>query len=66
MISTTRTPNQRIAAGCTESLSQRSSAETIGHASVAAGFIETCPKALTELPCAGPSRGAAGAAGGGE
>ena len=65
MISTTRTPNQRIAAGCTESASQRSSAETIGQASVAAGFIATGPNALTEFPCAGPSRGKAGAAAGG-
>ncbi len=55
-----RAPNQRFAAGCTESASQRSSAETIGQAKVAAGRIATGPKALTELPCTGPSRGSAG------
>src|SRR5580698_11394703 len=61
LISTTRAPNQRIAAGCTESASQRSSTETIGQASVAVGFTATGPNALTELPIefpgAGPSRG---------
>jgi hypothetical protein len=35
LISTTRAPNQRWAAGCTESESQRSSTETSGQASVA-------------------------------
>src|SRR5580704_19413875 len=59
LISTTRTPNQRIAAGCTDSASQRSSTETIGQASVAVGFTATGPNAFTG-PCAGPSRGSAG------
>jgi hypothetical protein len=37
LISTTCWPNQRTAAGCTESLTKRSSIETNGQARVAAG-----------------------------
>src|SRR6476660_3005622 len=37
LISVTGVPNQRIAAGCTPSLTQWSSAETIGQARVAGG-----------------------------
>src|SRR5262249_28313463 len=41
LISTTGEPNQRIAAGCTEPAIQRSSSDTIGHASVAGGLTAT-------------------------
>jgi hypothetical protein len=57
LISTTRMPNQRWAAGCTDSANQRSSIDTIGQASVAAGFTDTGPTAPTESPRGGPSRG---------
>jgi hypothetical protein len=51
-----------MAAGCTESASQRSSAETIGQASVAVGFSATGPTAVTGLPRSGPRRGSGAAA----
>src|SRR5256884_7491811 len=41
LISATGEPNQRIAAGCTAPVIQRSSSETIGHASVADGLTAT-------------------------
>ena len=41
--------NQRIAAGCTESITQRSSADTIGQASVAAGWIDAHPEYHSDL-----------------
>src|SRR5262245_29137029 len=41
LISATGEPNQRIAAGCTAPVIQRSSSETIGHASVAGGLTAT-------------------------
>ena len=41
MISTTGERNQRIAAGCTAPAIQRSSSDTIGHASVAGGLTAT-------------------------
>src|SRR6516165_1561094 len=41
LISATGAPNQCIAAGCTAVAIQRSSSETIGHASVAGGLTAT-------------------------
>jgi hypothetical protein len=41
LISATGEPNHRIAAGCTAPVIQRSSSETIGHASVAGGLTAT-------------------------
>src|SRR5262245_25173890 len=41
LISATGEPNQRIAAGCTAPAIQRSSSDTIGHASVAGGLTAT-------------------------
>jgi hypothetical protein len=55
VISATGAPNQRIAAGCTELVIQRSSSETIGHASVAAGLTETGVNPAAGVPAAGPS-----------
>ena len=45
-ISITASPNQRCAAGCTAFVTHRSSAETIGHASVAAGATAAGPDAI--------------------
>ena len=55
MISATGAPNQRIAAGCTELVIHRSSSETMGHASVAAGLTETGVNGAAGAPVAGPS-----------
>jgi hypothetical protein len=63
LISATGTPNQRRAAGCTESASQRSSADTIGQASVAAGLISTGP-AVPVYGVRGPSGAVTGRSGG--
>ncbi|TMJ32405.1 MAG: hypothetical protein E6G88_03160 [Alphaproteobacteria bacterium] len=45
----TGSPNQRCAAGCTAFATQESSAETIGHASVAAGATAAGPDHALEL-----------------
>jgi hypothetical protein len=58
LISATGEPNQRIAAGCTAPLIQRSSSDTIGHASVAGGLTAT---AVNEA--APPREGANGTTG---
>ena len=44
----TGSPNQRCAAGCTAFATQESSAETIGHASVAAGATAAGPDATAD------------------
>src|SRR5262249_33193497 len=56
LISATGEPNQRIAAGCTAPAIQRSSSDTIGHASVAGGFTATgVNDGVAGMPRAGPS-----------
>ena len=60
MISVTWAPNQRKAAGCTPSLTQRSSAETSGQASVAGGVTAAGMIAAVVFgPRIGPSAGKA-------
>src|SRR5262249_30688662 len=65
LISTTGWANQRVAAGCTESLTKLSSIETIGQARVAAGEIaagRTAMAALAGRPtCTGSTGGRSGA-----
>ena len=60
-------PNQRIAAGCTPSATQRSSAETIGQDSVAGGLSAAgmVMAVVAAGPRIGPSGGTARDCGGG-